>query len=263
MTRKQDADSYSHLDSKARLEKISKRNRLYAQWQEDNPEKSFQDYYGYVIGQHLDQGHTHPTLGKNLIEGRVFGEGGTKMLERLISLGLKPNHVCVDYGCGSLRIGCHFIRHLNSGCYWGLDVNQRFLRDGEELIGQDLIMEKAPNLHLISDETIAQARGAGPRFIFSKSVLLHVHPDELESYFERIDRLMAKHTQAVIDATVCEQAVQFEPLSWAYPKPALEEMVERFGCSVRYLEEKAFWLEASERDGAIITMLISRNGKTP
>ena len=263
VTKKQDADGYSHLDGKERLETISRRNRLFAQWLENNPERTFQDYYGYVLEQHLDQGLAHPTLGKNLIEGRIYGKTGKGMLERLISLGLKQNHICVDYGCGSLRIGCHFIRYLNSGCYWGLDVNERFLRDGKELIGQDLIQQKSPNLHLISDETIARARSAGPRFIFSKSVLLHVHPNELATYFDRITRLMAKHTKVVIDATVCEQTVQIEPLSWAYPKAVLEDMIARFGCSVRHLEEKVVRLEAAERDGGIITMLISRNGKSP
>ena len=263
VTKEQDADGYSHLDSKGRLQRISRRNRLFAQWLKNNPERSFQDYYGYVIGQSLDQGLAHPTLGKNLIAGRVYGEHGKGMLKRLISLGLKQNHICVDYGCGSLRIGCHFIRHLDSGCYWGLDVNERFLRDGEELIGQDLRLRKSPNLHLISDETIAQARTARPRFIFSKSVLLHVHPNELATYFDRITRLMAKHTKAVIDATIAEQTVQIEALSWAYSKTMLEDMIAGFGCSVRTLEEKTVRLEAAERDGGILTMLISRNGKTP
>ncbi len=255
----QNADGYSHLDSKERQKRISKRNKLFEQWLADNPERTFQDYYGYVIEQHLDKGLAHPTLGKNLIEGRVYGETGTGMLNRLISLGLKQNHKCVDYGCGSLRVGCHVIRHLNSGGYWGLDVNQRFLRDGEELIGQDLILQKAPNLHLISDETLARARAAGPRFIFSKSVLLHIHPNEIAIYFDRITRLMSKHTQAVIDATVCEQTVQIEPLSWAYSKAMLEDKLASFGCTMRILEETAVRLEAAERDGGIITMLISRN----
>jgi len=263
VTRKQDADGYSQLDSKERLQRISRSNRLFAQWLENNPESTFQDYYGYMLEQHLDQGHTHPTLGCNLIDGRVYGKSGKGMLKRLISLGLKQNHICVDYGCGSLRIGCHFIRHLDSGCYWGLDVNQRFLSDGKELIGQDLRLRKSPNLHLISDETMAQARTARPNFIFSKSVLLHVHPDELATYFDRITSLMAKHTRLVIDATISGQTVQIEPLSWAYSKAMLEDMIARFGCCVRTLEEKTVRLEAAERDGGILTMLIWRNGETP
>ena len=263
VTKKQTADGYSHLDRNGRLEKISRYKKLFEQWQEDNPDRGFQDYYGYVIEQHLDQGHSHPTLGKNLIEGRVFGESGTGMLRRLIALGLKQNHICVDYGCGSLRVGCHVIAHLNSGCYWGLDVNERFLRDGQDLIGRDIIRRKSPNLHLISDETLAQARTACPRFIFSKSVLLHIHPNELAIYFDSITRLMAKHTEVIIDATVCEQTVQIEPLSWAYSKTVLEDMITSFGCSVRTLEEKTVQIEAAQHDGEIITMLISRNDKMP
>lgn len=259
VTKKQNADGYSHLDTKERLEKISEHKKLFEQWQDDNPGRAFQDYYGHVIEQYLDQGHSHPTLGKNLIDGRVFGEGGTAMLKRLISLGLKQNHICVDYGCGSLRVGYHVIAHLNSGCYWGLDVNERFLRDGRDLIGGDLIERKSPNLHLISDETLNQARRAGPRFIFSKSVLLHIHPNELSIYFDRITRLMDKHTQAIVDVTVCEETVQTEPLSWAYSKTVLEDMIARFGCSMRILEEKAAPIEAAQCDGAIITMLISHN----
>lgn len=239
------------------MERISRRNELFAQWLSDNPEKNFQDYYGQVIEQHLDQGLSHPTLGKNLIENRVFGGAGKGMLKRLISLGLKRDHICVDYGCGSLRVGYHFIKYLDPGCYWGLDVNERFLRDGEDLIGKDLCAEKSPHLHLISDEAIARARNAEPDFIFSKSVLLHVHPNELETYFDRLTRLMGNHTRAIVDATICAQFVQFEPLSWAYPKSVLEDVIASFGCSVSYIEETTVRLEAAQCDGQIVTMELS------
>merc|ERR1712176_171126 len=46
---------------------------------------------------------------------------GKKMMELLISVGLKPKHRLFDVGCGALRFGVQAISYLKKGHYYGLD----------------------------------------------------------------------------------------------------------------------------------------------
>jgi len=53
---------------------------------------------------------------------------GRWAFSQLLSEGLKPDDVLVDYGCGTLRMGLHAIRYLAPGNYWGLDINEKVLK---------------------------------------------------------------------------------------------------------------------------------------
>lgn len=239
--------------------RIDRRNRLFDEWAGRNPGKGFGDYYGEIIAEHLDQGLPHPTLGGNLIEGREFGVSGRAMLDRFIGHGLKPTHVFVDYGCGTLRIGCHFIDYLERGNYWGFDVFERFLAEGRKLLGDQMMREKSPHLEVIDDAAIARARSAAPDFLLSKSVLLHVHPDELTAHIQRISGLIGNNTLAVIDGVVSEALVQFEPLSWSYPRRQLEDEFGAHGCTVRFVEEQPTTLDVSDQPAARMVMEVTRS----
>src|SRR5260370_10189962 len=53
----------------------------------------------------------------------------------MIKMGLRPEHVLLDVGCGSLRGGVEFISYLHAGNYLGLDSSNRLIQAGikEEL----------------------------------------------------------------------------------------------------------------------------------
>ena len=61
---------------------------------------------------------------------------------------------------------------------------------GRELIGTDLDHRKAPNLRVILKSTLQEAAASKPKLVFSISVLVHVHPDELSEYFTNILSLL-------------------------------------------------------------------------
>lgn len=98
---------------------------------------SFSDYYVRTAWV-LDAGGGHLTLGrKALTRNSVFSFGeqfdpachahrGRHVFSELLGFGLRPQHRVVDYGCGSLRVGCQLIPYLERGCYFGLDVSNRF-----------------------------------------------------------------------------------------------------------------------------------------
>jgi SAM-dependent methyltransferase len=60
--------------------------------------------------------------------GGAWEEIGRLQLDYLVAAGLSPSDHLLDVGCGALRGGLHFVRFLEPGHYFGIDVNKSLLR---------------------------------------------------------------------------------------------------------------------------------------
>ena len=56
--------------------------------------------------------------------GGLWEEIGELQFQFMVAQGLRPEHRLVDIGCGALRGGLHFVRYLDRGHYYGLDLNR-------------------------------------------------------------------------------------------------------------------------------------------
>lgn len=104
--------------------------------------------------------------------GGLWDELGKLQLDYLIASGLKPGHKLLDIGCGCLRGGIHFIRYLDEGNYFGLDINQSLITAGKIEIDEEELSYKKPNL--IVDDSFSLGR-FGTKFDFMVSVSLFTH----------------------------------------------------------------------------------------
>src|SRR4030095_8466757 len=64
--------------------------------------------------------------------GGMWEEAGRLQLEFLQREGLTPQSTLLDVGCGCLRAGVQFVRFLEPGRYYGIDVNASLIRAGLE-----------------------------------------------------------------------------------------------------------------------------------
>jgi hypothetical protein len=168
------------------------------------------------------------------LRDREFGVSGFNLFQTLVQFGLKPEDVCVDYGCGTLRIGIHLIRYLKPGGYWGMDVSEFFLDEGRRLLDELLLHEKRPNLRLISGASIAEAAAASPRMVLSNRVLRHVSPHLLPEVLGNISRLIGTSGQAIVTAHWTERVpvALRRGKSWAHSLTAIDEIVRMYDCRV-------------------------------
>lgn len=65
--------------------------------------------------------------------GGLWDEIGRLQFDFLVSRGLKPGARLLDVGCGSFRGGVHFIRYLDQGNYYGMDVNKSLIEAGYDM----------------------------------------------------------------------------------------------------------------------------------
>lgn len=132
-----------------------------------------------------DSGYDDPRgIAKAVREGRhrdvvggLWDRVGTLQFDFMKSAGLQPHQKLLDVGCGSLRGGVHFVRYLESGHYFGIDINQSLLDAGyAQEISKLGLADKLPrgNLASIADFN-ASAFEQCFDFVLAVSVFTHVN----------------------------------------------------------------------------------------
>jgi hypothetical protein len=182
-----------------------KRHRLFDIHKTQNPGTSYAQWLHQAAVNHVKQGHQHATLGSNL-GSKDWWDAGRTTFERYRKLGsIEPGAKVVDYGCGSLRVGGHLIRHLEPEHYFGLDVTTGLIDAGKELVGADLLAEKRPQFGPIDKAALKKAAAFGPTHVISTAVCYHVHPDEAPFYFGNLKQLANKPgATALFDVSISD-----------------------------------------------------------
>ena len=229
----------------------------FEQWRETNPEGKFHQYYVETISAEIESGEAHGTCGAKLKREKVFGKAGKRVYKLLRTEGMVRHSVCVDYGCGSLRVGVHILKYLDPGHFWGLDVTDQFFSQGIDLVGTEIVAQKRPQLRVISPGSIREAADAKPDFIVSEAVATHVPKPELPEYFSNIMAMMSSNTKTLIKVRSAHNDLQYKRYSWAHSKGTLTSVIEPLGgrveflpasdsvCSDQGFTTQKFWLKIS------------------
>ena len=200
-------------------------------WRRRHPGTPFSRFYADVIAARLNAGRAHHSLGKRQYDSSsrassqrtsdswtigTFAQRGRDQANLLLELGLRVTDHCIDYGCGSLRIGQQLIRLLPPAHYCGLDVTDRFFLDGLSLIDPALIAGKQPRLAIIDEAVLAELALVPPDFLFSYAVLKHVPPAEVTAYFDEITRLIGPNSLACIFFVSGRKTTPAGSMSWVH-----------------------------------------------
>lgn len=105
--------------------------------------------------------------------GGLWDELGQLQLEFLIESGLKPSHKLLDIGCGCLRGGVYYLKYLDEGNYFGLDINSSLIEAGKIEVGEVGLSHKKPNL-IVDDKFSFGKFGTKFDFMVSVSVFTHL-----------------------------------------------------------------------------------------
>ena len=105
--------------------------------------------------------------------GGMWEELGKLQFDFLIESGLKPNHKLLDIGCGSLRGGLHYVKYLDEGNYFGLDINKSLIDAGKIELEEANLTNKHPNL-IVDDKFSFDKFNSKFDFMISVSVFTHL-----------------------------------------------------------------------------------------
>jgi SAM-dependent methyltransferase len=224
-----------------------KRNRAFEAYKARNPGQSYAQWLHQAAVKHVKQGLQHATLGSNLQNTDDWWDAGRVTFNRYLKLAaIAPDAKVVDYGCGSLRVGGHFIRHLEPGHYYGLDVTTDLIEAGKAMIGDALLVEKAPQFGPIDAAALKKAAAFGADYVISTAVCYHVYPEEAPVYFDNLRQLAKKPGARVLfDASISDTPTG---------EHALSKPIDYFVQALAPLEFVNFHV-AVERNGEAIGIL--------
>jgi SAM-dependent methyltransferase len=206
--------------------------RDFAAYKSAYPEATHAQFYAAHAMRTLRAGKAHSTLGLRLydktsgirLDANYFDAGRDRAKQYRKLLDIRPSSKIVDYGCGSLRLGIHFLRFLEPGNYMGLDVTRDFIDIGIEAV-PNLIADKRPQLDAISEQSLRAATDFAADFVISNAVSYHVHPNEIDAYLANLATICLKPgSRLAFDAKSSAKPIQFRNRGWAYP---MEFYVER------------------------------------
>lgn len=146
----------------------------------------------------MASGQLRDTLGLHVRDEAATREKAERWLKQMIELGLRPEHVCVEYGCGSLWCAEPAIRYLQPGKFIGLDVTDGFYEFGRQRLG-GLLDERQVRLDVISKRSLAETAALKPDFVYAHRVLHHVPPRGLARFMRSICSLLSERTVLVIE----------------------------------------------------------------
>ncbi|MDQ3755216.1 MAG: class I SAM-dependent methyltransferase [Acidobacteriota bacterium] len=120
----------------------------------------------------------------------MWDELGKLQFDMLMQQGLKPKHFLLDVGCGSLRGGVHFIRHLEPGHYFGIDKSRELLEAGRRIeLARHRLKDRNPVLVVMHDFEFSTLN---QRFDFAlaQSVFTHLPLNQIIRCIVNVERVL-------------------------------------------------------------------------
>lgn len=170
--------------------------------------------------------------------GSMWEEIGSLQFQYLVSRGLRPHHTFLDFGCGTLRGGRHFIRYLEPIKYAGIDISSEAIRYARALVKEEALADRQPELVLDHSLTL-DFPGLNQRFdyILAQSVFTHLPDDLILACFRNIRRLMSDTSQFFFTYAESETPVRRTAKDFSYPFSTFERVAGPLGFRLERLTD--------------------------
>lgn len=152
-----------------------------------------------------------------------------KHMQILQSVGLKPQHTVLDFGCGTLRTGRKLIPFLETGNYYGIDISPIALDYCHQTVQDNVeLKEKQPLLHSNSPEQLIPVNNTFD-FIICFSVIYDMPERVFEQFLnEAIDHM---HEDSVFVFSWCKRNVTYRAtdklFTWLHSKNIIERTINK------------------------------------
>ena len=180
--------------------------------------------------------------------GGMWDEIGKLQIEFLKAEGLSPHHRLLDVGCGSLRGGVRFVRYLDRGNYYGLDINASLIEAGKEELAQQGLVGKQPNL-LVNDKFEMARFGVSFDYAIAVSVFTHLYMNHIARCLVETSKVLKPEGKLFATFFEAPSPVHLEPVEhdpggvitnydadpFHYSLSEMERLSEAAGLSVEYL----------------------------
>ena len=121
--------------------------------------------------------------------GGLWEEMGKLQFNFMVGEGLKPEDYLLDVGCGSLRGGIHFVRYLEPGHYFGIDINRDLIEAGKGELKKNHLTDKKPVLTEM-DNFLFSSLSQEFNYALAQSVFTHLPLNSILMCIMNIDKVL-------------------------------------------------------------------------
>jgi SAM-dependent methyltransferase len=165
--------------------------------------------------------------------GGLWDEIGPLQLEYLKGLGLRPDQLLLDIGCGSLRGGIPIISYLDRGRYWGTEISPGILAAGQKILAEQHLTHKEPVLRVVDGFEFSELGDQKFDFVQAFGVFTDMPADTVTECFQNVTRVM--RPGSVFCASFAP-AVRYMPdpvrVQFRYPWTFFQELADRNDMSI-------------------------------
>ncbi len=156
----------------------------------------------------------------------------------LIGHGLRPEHRMLEIGCGNLRGGWRFIRHLEPGHYYGIDISPDILIAAQDTIVEMGLRGRLPFLTPVRDLTLRFLPDAHFDVVHAHSVFSHSPLPVIEECLAHVGRVLAPGGwfDFTFDRTEREEHHVLRE-DFYYRTETLVALAERHGLRARFMDD--------------------------
>ena len=172
--------------------------------------------------------------------GGKWEEIGNLQFEFLKAQGLRPEHVFLDVGCGSLRGGVHFIPYLNAENYLGIEKEETLIQAGlVQELGEEMALAKRPEF-VISGAFAFHHFSKRANFALAQSLFTHLTLDGLQLCLKNLRPQMQNDgrffaTFFETETTFDNPEASHDHLNFKYTQAQLDSLAETTGWKTNYI----------------------------
>ena len=154
--------------------------------------------------------------------------------------GLNPQHTLLDIGCGKQRLGRYFVRYLESGNYFGIDISPAAIDTGKEILSEEGLLNKKSHLSVNNNLKFEEFNGMTFDYLLAFSVFTHLKRDQIQESFQNISKIMDDNTAFYFNYNENRPELKASAKSFEYEASELIEMAELSGLCVQSVESDIY-----------------------
>jgi cyclopropane fatty-acyl-phospholipid synthase-like methyltransferase len=200
----------------------------------------------YLVGY---KGYMNSQIRKNPNKavGGLWRELGDLQFDFLVQKGLKPEHKFLDIGCGVLRGGLNFIKYLEVGNYYGMDISSEAIIHSKNLVVEMGFQFRLPKLIVNRDLKFRELFGKKFDYILAQSVFTHLPSEYIEECFENIRNVMHGDSLFYFTFFHATEYKQVGTYKFRYPFKHFKFLAKKYGHKVKdvsseYMHPRGQWL---------------------
>lgn len=162
----------------------------------------------------------------------------TFQLDYCRARGLIAAHRLLDFGCGPLAAGKHFVSFLDAGNYVGADISAVALAHACDAVRAEGLDAKAPAfIHLPASGALGAMAGLGVDMIWAQSVLTHMSPAQVSDLLRVLPRVLRPGGSLLATVYLGDRTRQKSFKDWGYRFDDLDVLARRSAVRCELLDD--------------------------